>query len=310
MNFLTVTFRKSIYDHIETEQIYNDWDVAIRTGLSRDIRSLLKRGIDCSHQAEALLWAVKNENIYVLKVLLTHRISSEQVLDLLLMWKYQLKASDAEIKNKITVYKGIDGVDSLGSTALHYASKYKQMDILKLLLKSNADPNIKNILNDTPLSLAINKFGVNYEIIGLLMQYGANLKDDEKAIYKAVELEYVDTILYLLENGAIPSSNVLFCTNKQKIVKILLEYGADPNSKDREGTTILIKRARDIPIVKLLLEYGADPNLESDYGECPLEIAIIWNMKEYEQLLRQYGATITYYKYKKSLYYRRKFGVT
>jgi hypothetical protein len=49
------------------------------------------------------------------------------------------------------------------------------------------------------------------------------------------------------------------------LVKILLDHGADPNAKNRDGMTPLIEAIRNrvsVDIVKLLLQHGADPTIK------------------------------------------------
>ena len=82
--------------------------------------------------------------------------------------------------------------------------------------------------------------------------------------------------------------------NEQKIMKILLEYGANPNLKDVSGQTPLHLAIVDdkIEIVKLLLEYLVDYNLKDNLGNTPLILAIKKNRIEIVELLLQYGADL------------------
>ncbi|MCI5194343.1 MAG: ankyrin repeat domain-containing protein [Candidatus Electrothrix sp. AU1_5] len=59
-------------------------------------------------------------------------------------------------------------------TALHFASRDQQKEIVQLLLESGADPNTVECFGNTPLSRALNKVPINFEIIKLLLDYGAN----------------------------------------------------------------------------------------------------------------------------------------
>ena len=60
-----------------------------------------------------------------------------------------------------------------------------------------------------------------------------------------------------------------------EIVRLLLEAGADPNTKSNEGGTPLHSAAYtgDLEIAELLLAYGADPNATGPKGQTPLDIA-------------------------------------
>jgi len=56
-------------------------------------------------------------------------------------------------------------------------------------------------------------------------------------------------------------------------VRLLLDMGADPNTRNDTGATALLWGVDDLEIVQLLLERGADPNARSVDGRTPLLVA-------------------------------------
>jgi len=79
--------------------------------------------------------------------------------------------------------------------------------------------------------------------------------------------------------------------HQTEIVKLLLDAGANVNSRDRYGRTALHDAARssDVDIVKALLEHDADVNLADNEGILPLQIT---NNGVIARLLIEKGATI------------------
>lgn len=61
-----------------------------------------------------------------------------------------------------------------------------------------------------------------------------------------------------------------------KIVKVLLEYGADPNGTSQTGLPVVLKaiHKKDSVSLKLLLEHGADPNSTNTYGSPALFVIV------------------------------------
>ncbi|MGL6119167.1 MAG: ankyrin repeat domain-containing protein, partial [Fusobacteriaceae bacterium] len=81
-----------------------------------------------------------------------------------------------------------------------------------------------------------------------------------------------------------------------RLVKILLEYKADPNIADPNGSSPLeyaVRYNENIELLKLLLFSGANPNVQNDQGETPLMISktIKQDGKIIAKILIEYGAT-------------------
>ncbi|KAH6662390.1 ankyrin repeat and SOCS box protein [Plectosphaerella plurivora] len=75
-------------------------------------------------------------------------------------------------------------------------------------------------------------------------------------------------------------------------VRLLLLFGADANSVDKDGVTPLFAAVEvsNIEITRMLLKYGADPNLSAGPGlESPLATSIIDHKYDFVQLLLTYG---------------------
>jgi ankyrin repeat protein len=66
-------------------------------------------------------------------------------------------------------------------------------------------------------------------------------------------------------------------THQKTAVRVLLEWGADPNAVEEPGQLVPLLMAagdRDPGIVELLLAYGADPRYVGEHGDTPLTRAV------------------------------------
>jgi ankyrin repeat protein len=72
------------------------------------------------------------------------------------------------LQDMLTMGASINAKDSVGYTALMWATWYGYADTVKLLLDSGADVNVKNNIGDTALAIAKEK-----EIVDLLESAGA-----------------------------------------------------------------------------------------------------------------------------------------
>ncbi|KAK1935398.1 Ankyrin repeat domain-containing protein 50 [Phytophthora citrophthora] len=80
-----------------------------------------------------------------------------------------------------------------------------------------------------------------------------------------------------------------------KIVKDLVEYGADVKWKDSQGSTLLMLAADGghLEIVEYLVEHGADVNWTDNQGSTPLILAVKKGKLEIVKVLVENGAYIT-----------------
>ncbi len=132
-----------------------------------------------------------------------------------------------------------------GTTALHWAAHWNDLETVNQLLRAGANPNTANRYGATPLSEAA-MLG-NAALIDALLKAGANPKtlttaDGETVLMTAARAGNTDA------------------------VKLLLDHGADVNAVEKyRGQTALMWAAaeRHTAIVKLLLDHGADWKVRS-----------------------------------------------
>lgn len=103
----------------------------------------------------------------------------------------------------------IDEVESRGNTALNLIlyEKFPNIEIIKLLLEQDADPNIPEYeLGDTPL-IKVCYYGTErLQIAQLLLEYGADAnipnKDGNRPLDIAIIADYTELMKLLLDYGA------------------------------------------------------------------------------------------------------------
>ncbi|KAF3908899.1 Ankyrin-3 [Arthrobotrys entomopaga] len=157
-----------------------------------------------------------------------------------------------------------DGADpnntnpSMGKGPLHAAAENGMFEVVQLLLKHGADPNIKTHKAAAPLHFAV--------------QYG-----------------YIDIVELLLKNNADPNSEAEGCLTPLLLVSVCYTGQRPAGSKIPVGRTDVLS----LRIAQLLIEYGADPTIKDGVtGETPLHHAMSFTPipVEYVKLLIRAGA--------------------
>ena len=165
----------------------------------------------------------------------------------------------AQNKNKQAVRELLDrhadvrATQGDGATALHWASRWNDLETTELLIKAGADVNAANDLGITPLSLAcVNRSAA---IVERLLQAGA----DPNAAQRTGE-----TVLMTCAS-----------TGNVDAVKSLLAHGADVNTTEREGQTALMWAVSEKhpEVARVLIDHGADVMARSNGGFTPLLFA-------------------------------------
>jgi ankyrin repeat protein len=160
-----------------------------------------------------------------------------------------------------------------GWTPLLYAVNSRHTDTAALLLKHNANPNIKsenqNSKGLSPLFLAAS--AGDAELVASLLDAKAdpNIKDDWGS------------------SPALAAIRLTANSPYKRILSLLLDHGADAETTDSDGKTLLIiavERA-DKELVELLLAHKADVNAQTPFGSTPLHFLVSsYNQRSYESV--------------------------
>ncbi len=251
--------------------------------------------------------------------LLTCGLASAQIADAV---EHRDKdAVQALVKQRVNV----NATQPDGTTALHWAAHWNDLETVNLLLRAGANPKISNRYGATPLSEAASVG--NAPMIEALLKAGADAKalttaDGETVLMTAARAGNVDAVRILLEHAADVNAREKYkgqtalmwaaAERHPEVVKVLLAHGADWKvvSFDREtkmpklsaassvspiargGFTAFLFTARegDIESAKVMLDSGVDINQTDIDGTNALVVSIMNKKYTFAKFLLDRGA--------------------
>lgn len=199
-------------------------------------------------------------------------------------------------------------------TPLIAATKCKQVDCMKLLLKAGANVDYRTSVGSTALHLAVKQHKYWVEGFQILLEGGANVNqlDSDGFPPLAAAIGNVDFVALKFLIGAGAKTNIeksarsllaysIYKSRNLGVVQLLVDAGADVNAMDGklQQTPLVLAclRAQGFTLghkmVKTLLENNADANTKtSKEGRAPLHFCAELDLDRIAVLLLCYGADV------------------
>jgi ankyrin repeat protein len=216
-----------------------------------------------------------------------------------------VKAGDAAaVRAALQARQSADDADREGTSALHWAVSADRPDLVEVLLRSGANPNVKNRYGVTPLSVACENG--NAVVVEALLKAGGDpnvaLVSGETPLMTAARTGNSGAVRLLLAHGV--SIDAREPTRQQTAlmwaaaednaaaVELLVRAGADLTARSKGGLTPLLFAARDgrIAAARMLLAGGADVNERLPDGMSALVVAVMSANYEMAAFLLDRGA--------------------
>ena len=244
-----------IYDKIEISRGATALMLAAYYKYNDLLEALIAAGADINlGNIDALIAAGENVNPIASETALSYAIYSGNIEGAAI-----LIDSGIELNRKIY---------SSSESYLNLAASKNEFEILKLLVEAGMDVNVSDSYGCTPLIYSMR----NYEMFKYLLEHKAdpNLITRDNTSFEKYKISPIVSL------GNSWNSVI---DNKVELLKLLLEYGADPDMRGGwKGSTILIYivsansiNKTSVDAVKLLLQAGADPNVENNDRKTALQ---------------------------------------
>ena len=273
------------------------------------MQSLLNKGADVNCQQDDLCTplhlAVDDGELEVAQVLIEHRADvdsqnkrGETPLHLLLENTGRDNDDILDLARLLMEHSSDVNIRTTNEwTPLHGAAFYGRLEIVRILLDRDANPNAETKESETPLGLVsqgrYNSQERGASIARLLLGRGVDVNASAKGLitplHSAALNGRLEIARVLLDHGASLNAETgsretaLHFVSKGKydseehgvgIAQLLLEHGVDVNARRKDGWTSLHRAAFNgrVEVVQVLLDHGANPKLETKGGETALHI--------------------------------------
>jgi len=232
---------------------------------------------------------------------------SQEIIDLSDEEQLIIAASNGDsVSVEMLIRKGVNiNATYQGVNSMMFAAQNGHTDIVKILLKNDAKPNVRAVDGNTSLILSI--LNGYIETAEYLIRNGADINisdyDQVTPLMHAIAVDsfYLpDLLLYYGADIALKDNkgkNALMLASKLghfEIVIKLLEGGADINSSDNEGNTPLhyATTTGKTDVMEILLLNGAKIDEKNFAGYTSLSIAIARNNYQAAKILIANGADV------------------
>lgn len=192
---------------------------------------------------------------------------------------------------KLLVDNGIDVTSRDHKSVVKACRLPNNMDILQLLISHGADPTARD--NEAICSVYYGESNNGIDTVKFLINLGADpLAQNNRLFEIACRMENIPLIEFLISMGAdcTMDNNTqiiwAFYRNKDnKLKKLLLDNGADPNAYDEDGCLLDIAIGNcDLEGCKLLLDYGVNIDL-CDFSNINLHRSSNSDIKKIQQIV-------------------------
>ncbi|EYC10625.1 hypothetical protein Y032_0054g2466 [Ancylostoma ceylanicum] len=197
--------------------------------------------------------------------------------------------NDLDLSAQIVKLGGISAVNHRvdKESLLHIAVKRDSLDISKFLLENNAMVDVEDKSGATPLEVAVRQN--NAGMVNLLLTYGASVRPPRSGqnyiLHTAVSkgAQMLKVFAEKAKDVDWSASGVLSYALDEKALdcaRIAVSAGAQVESKDSEGNTLLIQRIlqSDDAGATFLLEQGAKHLVKDSHGRSCFELAAFYGL--------------------------------
>jgi len=119
-------------------------------------------------------------------------------------------------------------------------------------------------------------------------------KDSVKTILRLIEKSGEQEVLEETNKAGLNALLLAVHTDQAEVVCLLLECGANPDSRDKDGESAVHAAVREESshMLQILLKAGANPNLPSHLGKFPLHLAVEQNLLSLVRLMVDQGVDV------------------